>query len=65
MIDTRTMRDCLRVGRQELIDRIHELCDEIDSHAIRLKGWTCNKCACFNGEEVEPLKVCRACGNVQ
>lgn len=27
-----------------------------------LPGWNCAECLTFNGEEKEPLHVCRACG---
>jgi hypothetical protein len=68
MVDTKQMRDCARVGRQELIERIQALCDELESLRVRsalsLPGWFCPKleCGVFNGEARERVPFCRACG---
>lgn len=30
-------------------------------HEIRIKGWNCRQCRCFNGEEHSIHLVCRSC----
>jgi hypothetical protein len=63
MINTKVYRDCARVGRAELIERIQKLCAELDerTNGLNLPGWFCPGCGVFNGEVKEKHETCRAC----
>jgi hypothetical protein len=73
MIDTKTYRDCARTGRTELMERVQELCSELEetrrklaerTNGLNLPGWFCPSCGVFNGEMRQKREHCRACDAV-
>lgn len=46
----------------ELLLENRTLKQRIKEHGIMLKGWNCEACKAFNGEEKEKLGFCRSCG---
>lgn len=70
-VDTKLYRDCLRTGREELIQRIQALCTTVEwlrekleerTNGLNLPGWFCPGCGVFNGEAKEKRESCRVCG---